>query len=228
MAAAGTDSPAAQQALESLCNTYWFPLYAYVRRRGNGPEDAQDLTQEFLARLLEKKWLADLEPRTARFRSFLLTAFERFLINEYDRSRAAKRGGGKTVLSLDQQRAEGRYASEPVTTETPERMYDRRWALTLLDQAFSRLQREITSSGKAKQFELLNPFLSREADAGEYLRIAQELNVNSGTIGVTVHRLRQRYRELVREEVANTVFDSTEVDGELQYLFSLLRGGNIP
>jgi RNA polymerase sigma factor (sigma-70 family) len=228
MAACSTESPQAAQALEALCRTYWFPLYVYIRRRGHGPEDAQDLTQEFFTRLLEKNWLAGVEPRIARFRSFLVTALDRFLINEYDRSHAAKRGGGKPLLSLDQERAEGRYASEPSTDETPERVFDLRWALTLLDAALTRLRGELSAAGKARQFELLSPFLSREGEAGKYSQIAQGLGLSVGAVRVTVHRLRQRYRELVREEVANTVVDTADVDDELRYLFALLGGKDFP
>lgn len=224
MSACGTESADATQALESLCQTYWFPLYAYIRRRGKGPEDAQDLTQEFLARLIEKRWLAEVEPRIARFRSFLITALDRFLINEYDRSQAAKRGGGKPLISLDQERAEGRYAAEPFTDETPERLFDRRWALALLDQALTRLRAENTAGGKARLFELLNPFLSREAESEEYARIAPQLGLSINAIGVAVHRLRQRYREVVREGVANTLMDSAHLEEEMTYLFSMLRG----
>lgn len=224
LAACGPESPEAVQALESLCRTYWFPLYAYVRRRGHGPEDAQDLTQEFLARMLEKNWLADIEPRIARFRSFLLTALNRFLMNEYDRAHTAKRGGGKPLLWLHQEQAEGLYTSEPSTDETPERVFDRRWALAVLDHALKRLREEVGAAGKARQYDLLSQFLSHEAEAGEYSRIAQQLGWSDGAVGVAVHRLRQRYREVVREEVAKTVLSSAQLDDEMRYLLALLRG----
>src|SRR2546430_15380981 len=135
LAAGQSDSPRRTEALETLCRAYWYPLYAYVRQRGHGPEDAQDLTQEFLARLLEKNWLADLDPHKGRFRSFLLTALNRFLINEYDRGQAAKRGGGKALLSLDRAQAESRYLREPATDDTPEKIFDRRWATAGFDHA---------------------------------------------------------------------------------------------
>jgi len=211
-------------ALEQLCRAYWYPLYAYVRRRGHGPEDAQDLTQEFFARLLEKNWLADIEPAGGRFRSFLLTAMNGFLANEYDRSRAAKRGGGKQIISLDQDRAEERYLNEPATDETPERIFERRWALTVLDQALARLRNEYETAEKSRQFDLLNPFLSREAGEGEYASVAKQLGFGAGAIGVAVHRLRQRYRESVRQEIANTLADATRVDEEMRHLFAALRG----
>jgi RNA polymerase sigma factor (sigma-70 family) len=209
-------------ALEQLCRAYWYPLYAYVRRRGNDSEDARDLTQEFFSRLLEKKWLADIEPEGGRFRSFLLTAMNRFLANEYDRAQAAKRGGGRQIISLDEERAEERYLNEPVTSETPEKVFERRWALTVLDQALARLRAE--STDKPRQFELLNPFLSREAGEGEYAAIGAELGVTGGAVGVAVHRLRQRYRQLVREEIANTLVDANQVDEEMRQLLAALRG----
>jgi RNA polymerase sigma factor (sigma-70 family) len=223
LAAGRSDSPRRAEALERLCQTYWYPLYAYVRQRGQGPEDAQDLTQGFLARLLEKNWLADLDPYTGRFRYFLLTALNRFLINEYDRGQAAKRGGGKPLLSLDQAQAEGRYLREPATDETPETIFDRRWALAVLDQALAHLRAETSSMGKSQQFELLNPFLSREAEAGEYSGVAEQLGLSVGAVGVAVHRLRQRYREVVREEIAHTIADPAQVDEEMRHLCAALH-----
>lgn len=223
LAAAQSDPRKQAAALEQLCRTYWYPLYSYIRRRGNGPEEAQDLTQEFFARLLEKHWLAGVEKNGSRFRSFLLTALNGFLANEYDRATAAKRGGGQQILSLDAEQAEHRYSLEPSTSETPEKIFDRRWALTVLDRALSRLKDETAVSGKARQFELLSPFLSREADAGEYATLAKKLAVSAGAVGVSVHRLRQRYRELVRAEIADTVADSAQVDAEMRDLFAALR-----
>lgn len=213
-------------ALETLCRIYWYPLYAYVRQRGYLPEDAQDLTQEFFAQLLEKDWLASLEPdpQAGRFRCFLLTALNRFLLNEYDRRTAAKRGGGREILSLDNERSEGRFANEPKTDDTPEKSFDRRWALALLDSALARFRQETMASGKARQFELLSPFLSREAAPGEYATIAEALAMSAGAVGVAVHRLRQRYGEVVREEVANTVAHMGEVDEELRHLLTAVNG----
>jgi RNA polymerase sigma factor (sigma-70 family) len=222
LAAAGSGEQQ-DQALEQLCRTYWYPLYAFVRRRGNGPEDAQDLTQEFFARLLEKKWLEGITPDAGRFRSFLLTALTRFLANAYDYKQAKRRGGGKQIISLDQAAAEARYSAEPVTTETPEMVFERRWALTLLDQAMQRLRQETASSGKTRLFELLSPFLSREATAGEYAAIAQELGVSPGAVGVSVHRLRHRYRALVEDEVGSTVSDPAQLQEEMRHLFAALR-----
>ena len=210
-------------ALAQLCQTYWYPLYAYIRRRGNGPEDAQDLTQEFFARLLEKQWLNRVEKNGSRFRSFLLTAVNGYLANEFDRANAAKRGGGRHVLSLDAVEAEHRYSLEPVTHETPEKIFDRRWALMVLDRALTRLKEETAEAGKSRHFELLNPFLSREPESGEYGAVAAELGVSSGSVGVSVHRLRQRYRALVRAEIAETVTDSRQIESEMRDLFDVLR-----
>lgn len=211
-------------ALEQLCRTYWYPLYAYVRRRGNGPEDAQDLTQEFFARLLEKKWLEGIKPDAGRFRSFLLTALTRFLANAYDYKQAARRGGGRQIISLDQAAVEALYSAEPVAKETPEMLFERRWALATLDQALKRLREETTSSGKTRLFELLSPFLSREATAGEYAAIGEQLGVTAGAVGVAVHRIRHRYRELVQEEVAATISDPSQLEEEMRHLFAALRG----
>jgi RNA polymerase sigma-70 factor (ECF subfamily) len=210
-------------ALAQLCQTYWYPLYAYIRRRGNGPEDAQDLTQEFFARLLEKQWLNGVEKNGSRFRSFLLTAVNGHLANAFDRANAAKRGGGQ-VLSLDAVEAERRYSLEPVTHETPERIFDQRWALTVLDRALTRLKQETAEAGKSRHFELLNPFLSREPESGEYGAIAAELGVSRGSVSVSVHRLRQRYRGFVRAEIAETVTDSKQIESEMRELFDVLRG----
>jgi RNA polymerase sigma factor (sigma-70 family) len=222
--AAHADPVRKAAALAQLCQTYWYPIYVYIRRRGNGPEDAQDLTQEFFARLLEKQWLSGVEQNGSRFRSFLLTAVNRYLANQHDRAKAAKRGGGQPILSLDAMEAEHRYSLEPATQETPERIFDRRWALTVLDRALARLKDETAAAGKARHFELLNAFLSREPEAGEYAAIAAELGVSSGGVGVSVHRLRQRYRALVRIEIAETVADSRQVDQEMRELFEVLRG----
>jgi RNA polymerase sigma factor (sigma-70 family) len=224
VSAGRADSPQSAEALTQLCQAYWFPLYAYVRRRGNAPEDAQDLTQAFFERLIEKNWLADIEPTGGRFRSFLLTAMNRFLANEYDRNRAAKRGGGQPLVSLDTQEAEHRYTLEAATEETPERIFERRWALEVLDHALAQLQIELTRAGKARNFDRLQPFLSQEPATGDYAAAAAELGVTSGAIGVAVHRLRHRYRELVRAEIAATLADPTAVDLELQHLFAALRG----
>jgi RNA polymerase sigma-70 factor (ECF subfamily) len=224
LSAGRDDSPESAQALTELCQAYWYPVYVYIRRKGKQPDDAQDLTQEFFARLIEKKWLADIAPSGGRFRSFLLTAVNRFLANEYDRSTALKRGGGRQLISLDQRQAEERYVLEPATQETPERIFERRWALALLDRALTRLQEELSQAGKSNLWTRLNTFLSREPDDGEYSSCAATLSISQGAVGVAVHRLRHRYRQLVRAEVASTLTDAAGVDEEMQDLFAVLRG----
>jgi RNA polymerase sigma-70 factor (ECF subfamily) len=220
IAAGQPDSLAQERALAILCRSYWLPVYAYVRRRGHKPEDAQDLTQEFFARLLAKEWLTGLEPRISRFRSFLLTTVSRFLANEYDRTRAAKRGGGTHALSLDEAEALCRDESG---AESPEHSYDRRWALAVMEQALARLREEARTNDKLQHFERLSPFLSREPAAGEYDAVAAELNLASGAVGVAVLRLRRRYRDAVREVIADTVSRHEDVEDELRYLIEVLR-----
>ncbi|HLH56138.1 MAG TPA: sigma-70 family RNA polymerase sigma factor [Verrucomicrobiae bacterium] len=212
----------AAEALEILCRTYWYPVYAYVRSRRYGPEDAQDLVQEFFARLLEKNWLAGIEPDTGRFRCFLLTAVKRFLLNEYDRRTTLKRGGDRIIVSIDDQ-TEGRYCQEPATHETPEEIFERRWALAVLDQALGSLRSQLIAAGKVKEFELLGRFLSREAEPGEYAQIGSELGLSGSAVAVSVHRLRQRYREVLRECVANTMAEPLQVDEELRQLIAALQ-----
>ena len=221
--ASHSDPAVARAALTRLCQAYWFPLYAYARRRGHNPDDAPDLTQEFFARLIEKEWLAGLKPEGGRFRSFLLTAFNRFLANEIDRQTALKRGGGQQVISLDQVEAEHRYTLEPFTNETPEKIFERRWALAVLDQALNRLSDEARSAGKQKNFDVLHPFLSREPSPGDYERAAAELGFTSGAVATSVFRLRQRYRELLRACVADTVSTPSQAEEEMRHLLAALR-----
>jgi len=215
LSAAGPGA-AQTNALEQLCRAYWYPIYAHVRRRGHGPDDAQDLTQEFFARLMEKNWLSGIEPTGGRFRSFLLTAVNRFLANEFDRTQAAKRGGGQRVISLDDEEAQQRYASEPATNETPDKIFERYWAATLMERALTRLRLE----NENPDFTALNPFLSRDPEPGEYASLGTGRNVSA--IAVAVHRLRTRYRELVREEVAQTLSDASEINAEMRYLHAVL------
>jgi RNA polymerase sigma-70 factor (ECF subfamily) len=219
--AAGTG--ATEDALEQLCRIYWYPLYVYVRRRGHGPHEAEDLTQEFFARLLERRWLAGIQPEGGRFRSFLLTMLNRFLANEWDRTQALKRGGGQVLVSLDELAPEDRYGREPATRETPELAFDRAWAVTMLDQALASLRREADAERRSTQFELLHPFLSREAGDGEYDLVAGQLGVSPGAVAVAVHRLRRRYREQVRQEVMETLVDPGILDEELSHLYAALQ-----
>jgi RNA polymerase sigma factor (sigma-70 family) len=221
---AGREGDSQGAALEQLCRTYWYPLYAYIRRRGNGPEDAEDLTQGFFARLLEKQWLDRIQNNGSRFRSFLLTALNGFLSDQYDRATAAKRGGGQRLLSVDVEEGERRYLMEPTTNETPEKIFDRRWALTVLERALASLKEETVASGKARQFELLDNLLPRNPEPGEYASIAAALGVSTGAVGISVHRLRRRFGELVRAEIADTVADPAQVDTEMRELLVALRG----
>jgi RNA polymerase sigma-70 factor (ECF subfamily) len=222
LSAADSSAPHAQESLEKLCRTYWYPLYGYVRRQGHSPDDAQDLTQAFFARFLEKKSLQSADPERGKFRSFLLTSLKNFLMHEWERARAIKRGGGEAHLSWDQTSAENQYQLEPASELTPEKTFDQRWALALFQQALARLREEYASNGKAEQFEHLKAFLTEPADDGAYAGIAAQLNMPARSVAVAVHRLRQRYGILVREEVAHTVANPSETQDELRYLIELV------
>ena len=222
IAAGRRSSPEAAGALESLCRTYWFPLYAYVRRRVPDRHEAQDLTQEFFSRLLELNHFAVADPERGRFRAFLLTALKHFLTNEWEKSRALKRGGGRAPLSLDFDSGESRLSLEPANDQTPERLFDRQWAITLLDQVLIRLQTERDAAGKGRQFETLKQFLTGGREEASYANVAAELGMSAGAVKVAAHRLRQRYRELLRAEVAQTVAAPEEVDDEIRRLFEAL------
>ena len=224
LAAGRRGSAPGDAALAKLCQTYWYPLYTYVRRLGHNAEDAQDLTQEFFLRLIEKNYLQSVDRAKGKFRSFLLIALKRFLANEWDRASRQKRGGGQEILSLDEENTETRYLAEPADAMTPEKAFERRWALALLDQVLKRLETEFTAAGKAKAFEELKIFLTGESSESPYSEIAACLQMSEGTLKVTVHRLRQRYRELLRMEIANTVASEQEVDEELRHLFAALSG----
>jgi RNA polymerase sigma-70 factor (ECF subfamily) len=213
----------ARKALAALCQMYWYPLYAYVRRQGHQPDDAQDLTQAFFARLLEKHYLQSADPQRGRFRSFLLTAFKRFLSRERDRDRAKKRGGGMKLLSLDFEAGERQYNLEPAHEATAEKIYEQRWALTLLDLVFARLRDEFDRADKQREFNCLKVYLTGETGAPSYQEAAAELAMTEGAIKVAVHRLRRRYRDLVREEIAQTVAGPEDVEEELRHLFAAIR-----
>jgi len=219
--AAGGEGEQAGEALERLCATYWYPLYAFVRRQGKSAHDAQDLTQGFFARLLEKKDLAAVDRAKGKFRSFLLAAIQHYLANEWDRAHTQKRGGGVTVLSIDDAEAERRYHEEPAEQITADQLFDRRWALTLLDQVLKRLGNEMQREGKAAHFDALKFCLTGERGAA-YEEIASRLGTTEGALKVAVHRLRDRYRALLRAEIAETVGSEAEVDEELRQLFSAL------
>jgi RNA polymerase sigma factor (sigma-70 family) len=216
--------PNAQAALERLCRAYWYPLYAYVRRQGRNVEEAQDLTQEFFARLLRKEYLRLPVPACGRFRTFLLTSLKRFLVNDWEKGRAIRRGEGQPLLSLDQRETETRFLAEPAELSTPEKAFEKRWALTLLEQVLDRLREEFTASGHAERFDRLKILLWGEKDAPPYAGVAAELGLTEGALKVAVHRLRQRYRELLREEVAHTVARPEDVDDELRYLIAVISG----
>jgi len=222
LTAGRTDTTRAGVALEKLCQTYWYPLYAYVRRRGHSPEDAQDSTQAFFARLLEHNWVGQADRQKGRFRSFLLSAMNHFLADEWDKARAQKRGGGLTPVPLPFDVAETRYRQEPADNVTPEHSYERRWALTLLDTVLRRLQSEYEKEGRVELFAVLHPCLVGDRSSQPYAELAPKLGVSEGAVKSAVHRLRQRYRQLLRDEIAQTVADADEVDEELRHLFAVL------
>jgi len=224
LGAQGKASRDAFESLEALCGQYWPPLYAYVRRRGFTRPEAEDLTQEFFARLLEKEWLAAARRECGRFRSFLLMALQRFLANEWDRSQALKRGGRCEVISLDAGIAESLYATNPATLPA-EALYEKRWALTVLEKVMLRLKAEHEAAGRTAEYEVLKPCLT--ADRGEirYEALAAALSVEPASARSAVHRLRKRFRDVFREEVAGTVADPSEVDDEMRAIIAAL--GNL-
>jgi RNA polymerase sigma-70 factor (ECF subfamily) len=211
------DTVSSGAAMEQLCRTYWYPLYAYVRRRGHSVDEAQDLTQEFFARLIEKEWVSAADANKGRFRTFLLTALSHFLAKEWRRLSAGKRGGGKKLISLDDT-AEARYVGEPTSDLTPEKLYERRWALSVFDQALSRLREQHVLLGKDHHYECFKKFLSTQPGDGEYAKVGQALEMSPGAVAAAVHRLRQQYRELVRAEVAHTVESTEELEEEMRWL----------
>jgi RNA polymerase sigma factor (sigma-70 family) len=221
-AARGNVTPHAGEAMAELCRIYWYPLYAYVRRRGHETHEAEDLTQEFFLRLLAKNYLATVDREKGKFRSFLLASLKHFLANEWDRTQTQKRGGGQTILPISTLDAENRYRSEPWHDLTPERLFERRWALTVLDQVLARLQAEHAAGGKQALFERLKAFLVGGRELGGYAEAAAELGMTEGAVKTAAHRMRRRYRELLREEIAQTVAGPEEIDGEIEYLLSCL------
>jgi RNA polymerase sigma-70 factor (ECF subfamily) len=221
VAAQHRSQPEAGQALAELCRLYWYPLYGYIRSRGHGHDEAQDLTQEFFARLLEKDGLAAVDQNKGRFRSFLLAACQHFLANQHDHDRAQKRGGGRQSVSIDFRDADGRYGHEPAHGETPERLFERRWALALLERVLARLRGEYEAAGRGRLFHCLKARLTGDR-AVPHAQAAAELGVTEGAIKVAVHRLRQRYRELLRDEIGQTVDDPGQVEEEIRALFAAL------
>jgi RNA polymerase sigma factor (sigma-70 family) len=211
----------AEEALAILCQTYWFPLYAFVRRQGHGPHDAEDLTQAFFARLLEKRYLDGIQREGGRFRSFLLTALRRFLANEWDRARAEKRGGKRAVISLDRDTAEARYQVQPAHELTPDKLYERQWAQALLDRVMTLLREEYAGTGKADWFARLSGTLSRPRGEAPYRTLAADLGTTEAAVKMGVQRLRARYRTLLRVEVAHTVARPEEIEAEIRHLFAM-------
>lgn len=222
LSAGDPSSPRAAAALESLCRAYWYPLYAYVRRRGHSPPDAQDLTQEFFARLLEHNWIAHADRHKGRFRSFLLMAMKRFLSKEWDKVKTLKRGGQVRFVPLQLDTAETRYTREPADTRTPEQMFEKQWALTLLESVLKQLRRNYASDGKGGLFATLEPCLIGRGEAQPYAALAAELGMTEGAVKVAVCRLRERYRDCLKEEIGHTVASPAEVDEELRHLFRVL------
>ncbi|MBV9180757.1 MAG: sigma-70 family RNA polymerase sigma factor [Acidobacteria bacterium] len=210
----------ARSALVSLCENYWYPLYAYLRRRGYSADQAEDLTQEFFMRVLEGRYLDHADPEKGRFRSFLLTSLKFFVADEGDRQRARKRGGGR-VVPFELSSGEERYQREPGHDETAERVFERRWALSLLERVMDRLRDEFVHHGRSEHFERLKVFLLAQSEA-PYAALAREMNTSEGALKVAIHRLRKRYRDLFRQEIADTVADTAQVESELRYLAAVL------
>ncbi len=220
VAAGDSGREKARSALASLCENYWYPLYAYLRRRGYSSDEAQDLTQEFFVRVLEGRYLDRARPEKGRFRAFILTSLKFFVADEEDRGRAHKRGGGM-VVPLEFSSGEERYQREPAHDETPERIFERRWALSVLDRVIEKLRVEFVQHGRPVHFDRLKIFLLGQSDA-PYAALAQELNTSEGALKVAIHRLRKRYRELFRKEIADTVSDPADVESELRVLAAIL------
>jgi RNA polymerase sigma factor (sigma-70 family) len=222
LSAQGNTTLRRQAALETLCRTYWYPLYAYVRRQGHSPQDAEDLTQEFFARLLEKDYLKAAERDKGRFRTFLLVVLKRFLANEWDRARALKRGGNQPHVSFDTAAVETRYQIEPFPGLEADRIYDRRWAMALLETTMSRLREEFRTAGKTAEFDGLKTFLATAKTTNAYADVAKAIGMSEGAVRVATHRLRRRFREIFREEISQTVSTTQEIDEEVRYLMSVL------
>jgi len=215
-------SPQGARALEELCRAYWYPLYAFVRRKGYAPQEAEDLTQGFFARFLEKRYLDDVAREKGKFRTFLLCALEHFLANEWDKSQRVKRGGGATLLPLETRGGEDRYAQEPTDRATPEEAFDRHWAESILARVLGRLRKDFEDSAAASRFDALKPFLLGEPGGEAYAVVAERLRLSEQGVKSAVHRLRQRFRALFREEIAQTVATRAEIDEELRYLVRLM------
>jgi RNA polymerase sigma factor (sigma-70 family) len=225
LTAGHSDTTHAQEALAKLCQTYWYPLYAHVRRRGHSPEDAKDLTQEFFARLLEQQSIANADPERGRFRSFMLGAMNHFLATEWAKLQTQKRGSGRKPLSLDLAAADLRFDLEPADSATPDKAFDKSWATTLLDEVLNRLEAEYHREGKTALFSAIKQTLAGSRESQPYTALAARLGITEGALRTAVHRLRKRYRELLRHEIANTVSSPEEVNEEIRYLLKISAGG---
>ena len=223
LAARDGSATEARAALEMLCQTYWQPLYAYIRHQGSDPEEARDLTQAYFTELLDKDFLADVDPSKGRFRSFLLASLRHFLSHQRDRARALKRGGGTPTLSLDVAAGEESYTLQPSDEMTPEDVFEHRWALTVLDRAMGRLQLESTESGDLTQFDKLKPYLTSAEPQATYQESAGDLGMSVGAIKTAVHRLRKRYGMCLRAEIAQTVANPADTDEEVRHLLATVR-----
>jgi DNA-directed RNA polymerase specialized sigma24 family protein len=219
---AGVDTVGGRSALETLCRRYWYPLYAYARRRGFGPEEAEDLTQEFFARLLAGDSLAAVHPAKGRFRTFLLTSLQHFLSNERDRLGRQKRGGGQVPISLDALEPEARYRIEPATPATAEVVFDRQWARTLAAGVLEQMHAEATQEGSAERFQVLKVFLASEPAEDRYEALALRLGLSLPALKSAIHRLRRRYGQMLRREITHTVQSPAEVEEEIRHLFAAL------
>jgi RNA polymerase sigma-70 factor (ECF subfamily) len=209
-------------ALERLCEAYWNPVFAFIRRNGYDQDQAQDLTQEFFSLMVEKNFLDVADPHRGRFRSFLLTAVKHFLSNQRDRSNALKRGGGEVPVPLDFVIADDSYTPAGANPDTPESLFERRWALALLEHAMAKLRAEFASAGRTRQFESLVPFLNRDSTGTRYEELSEQLGISAGALRTLVHRMRRRYRDLLRAEIAETVASAEEIDDEIRFLTSVL------
>jgi len=224
LAAQQGDSLQAAEVLEKLCRTYWYPLYVFIRRSGHDEEAAKDLTQGFFEHFLEKNYLRQVDREKGKFRSFLLASVKHFLANERDRANTSKRGGDYAFVPWDKAALENQILLEALPDLPAEKIYERQWALTLLDQVFARLREECAAAGKAQLFEALGMYLSGEKSTESYAEVAPRLNMTAGSVQVAVHRLRRRYGELLRAEIAHTVSRPEEIDEEIHHLFAALRG----
>jgi RNA polymerase sigma-70 factor (ECF subfamily) len=224
MAAGGEDSSAARAAIARLCEKYWYPLYAYARRQGLDPDDARDLTQGFLASLLERHDIENVRQERGRFRSFLLASLKHFITNEATRRLTQKRGGEEVILSLELGSAEGRYSFEPADPVTPESLYERRWALTVIERVLAHLRQEWEVSGRGAEFDELKACLLGETPDGGYLAVAEKLNTTEGAVRTAIHRLRRKFQARLRHDIAETVSDPADIEDELQYLIRALKG----